>query len=268
LVLSASGGFVVAALPPRVVRAEDEAPSVPNVGAARSHFDKARAFYGQGAYREALVELEAAHALDPSAKDLVFNLGVVNEKLANIEEALTWFRLFTTMDLTLQERERAGAYIRRLEGAKKELSTESTRSANALIEAPAPTPTAPPSPLSQAPSYGRFDGLTAGALTTAAGGLLFGVVMAVRAKHDEPPATFTTGRDGSYDILVNEQTTAHREAVLADLGFGVALVGAVAAAYLYFGRVRTAGATTTAGSATVSATPLEGGARVFVQGSF
>ena len=41
----------------------------------------------------------------PNAKDLVFNLGVVHEKLGDIEDALKWFRLYTTMNLT---RDRAG----------------------------------------------------------------------------------------------------------------------------------------------------------------
>src|ERR1700722_13757047 len=93
-----------------------------NVAAARRHFDKARADYEQGAYREAIAELEAAHALDPSAKDLVFNLGVVHEKLSDIDDALQWFQLYTTMSLTPPERDRADAYIKRLEGAKRELA--------------------------------------------------------------------------------------------------------------------------------------------------
>ena len=114
-----------------------------NVAAARRHFDKARADYEQGEYREAIAELEAAHALDPSAKDLVFNLGVVHEKLSDIADALEWFQLYTTMSLTPQERDRADAYIRRLEGAKKELAQRppgppapAARSGPALPETP------------------------------------------------------------------------------------------------------------------------------------
>src|SRR5258708_3309057 len=99
--------------------AQESTPS--NAAAARQHFEKARADYEQGAYREAIAELEAAHELDPNAKDLVFNLGVVHEKLADIDDALKWFRLYTTMNLTPQERDRADAYIRRLEGAKTDL---------------------------------------------------------------------------------------------------------------------------------------------------
>jgi tetratricopeptide (TPR) repeat protein len=248
-----------------------------HVVAARKHFEKARSYYGQGAYREAIAELEAAHALDPSAKDLVFNLGVVHEKLADIDDALRWFRLYTTMDLTSQEHDRADAYIKRLEGAKKELEDkQAAQRRQTAQQQPTPTPTAAPSttaspytaPLPpEKPAVGRFDALTVGALGVTAAGLTVGIVMAVRAKVDEPPANFVTGRDGTYADLVNRQASAHREAVLADVGFGVAVVGAVASATLYFGRPRTAAAPT-AGSTSVSAVPLAGGGAFLVQRSF
>src|SRR5271165_212779 len=90
---------------PGTVLADETSPA--NVAAARKHFEKARADYGRGAYREAIGELEAAHSLDPNAKDLVFNLGVVHEKLADIDDALKWFKLYTTMDLVPLERDRA-----------------------------------------------------------------------------------------------------------------------------------------------------------------
>src|SRR3974390_1027413 len=115
-------GCLAAVALPRPGHAEE--PSPRNVAAARRHLEKARAFYGQGAYRDAISELDAAHTLDPSAKDLVFNLGVVHEKLADIDEALKWFRLYTTMDLVPQERDKAEAYIKRLEGAKHEAETK------------------------------------------------------------------------------------------------------------------------------------------------
>ena len=86
---------------------------------------------GAGSYREAIGELEAAHTLDPNAKDLVFNLGVVHEKLGDIDDALKWFRLYTTMNLTGPERDRADAYVHRLEGAKKELEDKQAAAAAA-----------------------------------------------------------------------------------------------------------------------------------------
>jgi|HubBroStandDraft_6_1064221.scaffolds.fasta_scaffold586831_2 tetratricopeptide (TPR) repeat protein len=263
----------LAALAPASVAFADDTP--PAVLEARKHFESARAYYGQGAYREAIAELEAAHALDPAAKDLVFNLGVVHEKLADIDDALTWFRLFTTMDLTPQERERADSYIRRLEGAKSELEQRRAAQQQAARLAPpsttSPTPPAgsapaPPTP-SERPS-GKLDGWTIGALSVAGAGLAFGTVMAVRAKIDQPAPNFVTGSsDGTYTDLVNQQNNAHREAILADIGFGVGFVGAVAAAYLYFAR-RPAAIAKTGGHVTVSATPRTGGGAVFVGGSF
>jgi hypothetical protein len=253
-----------------------EETSSANVVAARKHFEKARSLYGQGAYREAIAELEAAHVLDPSAKDLVFNLGVVHEKLGDIEDALRWFRLFTTMDLTTQEHDRADAYIKRLEGAKKEVEDKQAaqqrpagpqRSAPPSHAPPEPTPSPALPPPERSSGSGRLDGLTIAAMSATGLGLAFGIVMAVRAKLDEPPPTFVTGRDGTYADLVNRQDTAHREAVLADIGFGVAVAGAIATATLYFGRSRATPAPT-AGSTRVSATPLAGGGAVLVQGSF
>jgi tetratricopeptide (TPR) repeat protein len=257
---------------PAPAAAEDTTSA--NVVAARKHFEKARSYYGQGAYREAIAELEAAHVLDPSAKDLVFNLGVVHEKLADIDDALRWFRLFTTMDLTAQERERADAYIKRLEGAKKEVEAKPPPSPPKQ-PAPSPhtgnshgqpdtTPTSPPRPPDKPPPNGRVDALTIGALTVTTLGLGFGVVLAVRAELDQPPANYVTGGPGhTWQDFSNQQSKAHEEAQLADVGFGVALAGAIATATLYFARPRAA-----APSTTVSAAPIAGGGAFFVQGSF
>jgi tetratricopeptide (TPR) repeat protein len=263
------GGIGFAA--PRPALAEDTTTA--NVVAARKHFEKARSYYGQGAYREAIAELEAAHVLDPSAKDLVFNLGVVHEKLADIDDALRWFRLFTTMDLTTQERERADAYIKRLEGAKKEVEAKQTPPPpkpppppphnGASHSQPDTAPSAPPRPPERPPG-GRVDALTISALTVTTLGLGFGVVLAVRAWDDRPPVNTVTGAHGyTFQDLQNQQSNAHFEALLADIGFGVALVGAVATTTLYFGRPRA-----TAPAPALSAAPIPGGGAMFVQGSF
>lgn len=250
--------------------AQESTPA--NVAAARQHFEKARADYEQGAYREAIAELEAAHALDPNAKDLVFNLGVVHEKLADIDDALKWFRLYTTMSLTSQERDRADAYIRRLEGAKTELEQKQAAAQAAQLRevqgsSSARTATAPPP---APPRRGRIDAATIVTASVSGAALAFGVVMAVKAKSDQPPNPFVTPQDGTYTDMTSRVHTAHDEAVLADVGFGVSLAAGIAAAYLYFGRTRAApfAPPATTGSTTVSATRLPGGGALLVQGSF
>ena len=253
---------------PRPALAEDTGGG--NVAAARRHFDNARGLYGQGAYREALTELEAAHTLDPTAKDLVFNLGVVSEKLADIEEALRWFRLYMTMTLTDAERDRATAYVRRLEGAKKELDEKAAARREVVTPAASTQPLSSPAPTPASPPRGRIDLATLTAAGTVGAGLLFGTVMAIVAVHDAPASPFVTGRDGSYADLAAQTDSAHHAAILADLGFGVALAAGAAAAYLYFGRLRGAPAAspTAAGPTTVSALPVSHGGAVVLGGAF
>jgi tetratricopeptide (TPR) repeat protein len=282
-------GCVAGAAVPQIGLAEET--SAANVAAARKHFERARAYYGQGAYRDAIVELEAAHGLDPSAKDLVFNLGVVHEKLADIDEALKWFKLYTTMDLVPQEHDRADAYIRRLEGVKRELEDKQAvpQPPNPDLAQPPVEPTAtsptkeppppgpphpplrqpvpPPAPSSPPSPAGRVDGLTLGAAGLSTAALAFGIVVGVKAGQDEPPSGYTTGTNGTYSNLVNKTGQAHNEALLADVGFGVALASGLAAAYLYFGRQRVAPAANT-GATTVSAAPLPGGGALVAKGRF
>jgi tetratricopeptide (TPR) repeat protein len=239
-----------------------------NVAAARRHFDKARAEYAQGSYREAIGDLEAAHSLDPSAKDLVFNLGVVHEKLSDIDDALKWFQLYTTMSLTPQERDRADAYIRRLEGAKKELprqppAADTTGQAPPSTESPFASRT-PPSPPGS-PAHGRVDAATIVALSVAGAALTVGTVMAIKAKVDQPSSSFVTGENGTYADLKSSTDSAHREAVIADVGFAAAIAAGVTAAVLYFARTRDTGPTP-APLLSVSAASITGGGALVVQG--
>lgn len=261
-------GLAAASADGRTASAQDNAA---NVAAARRHFDKARAEYAQGAYREAIAELEAAHALDPAAKDLIFNLGVVHEKLSDIDDALQWFQLYTTLNLTPQERERADAYIRRLEGAKKELAQRQPGPPQPGTVSPPPpdTPLVPMAPPSTPPPtrYGRMDAATVTMIGVSGAALAFGTAMGIKATADQPTG-FVTGRDGSIQDLQNKQNTAHKEAIFADVGFGVSIAAGITATILYFARPRDgAAAPPTTGGATVSAAPITGGGALIVQGS-
>src|SRR5271170_3834692 len=138
---------LVLALLVRAVPAAAQPPPAANAGTpeavaeARVHFAKGKELYQAGAYREAIAELEAARALDPKAKDLVFNLGVIHEKLGDINDALRFLRLYTQMDLEPAEQARAETYIKRLEGAKAELDAKKAAEHAAEDTRPKPAPT-------------------------------------------------------------------------------------------------------------------------------
>lgn len=125
-------------------------------------------------------------------------------------------------------------------------------------------------PLPPPPKHGRLDGATIAAIGVTGAALAFGTVMAVKAKVDQPPTGYVTGQDGSYGDLKGSADFAHREAILADAGFGLSIAAGITAAVLYFARPRDPAAAKSAAPAAsaVSATPLTGGGALVVQGFF
>jgi tetratricopeptide (TPR) repeat protein len=277
----ASSGRAVTAAPAQTPDGQGSSGAAPlDATEAREHFKRARELYQQGAYREAIAELERARTLDPHAKDLIFNLAVVHEKLADIDDALKYFRLYETMGLTDQERERAEAYLRRLEGAKKELDASANQELQARKEREPPTTpltsqtqTAEPlpPPRETPPGRGRVDAATISAATLTLLSLGFGTFMGIKAKSDQPAAGFVTGPDGSYAHLQDLAMSAHREAIYADVGFGVTVLAGAATLYLYFGRTSAPDAAAPGKPAKVplvTAAPTRNGGALVLQGSF
>jgi hypothetical protein len=254
---------------PCSARAEDVEP--PNMEAAREHFENARTLYAQGAYRDAIRELEAAHSFDPTAKDLVFNLGIVNEKLADIDRALYWFHTYETLALTPQERERANAVVKRLEGAKHEVLAPPPSPASPVPKVVVVTPRPHPAPRSDQPPRGRVDGLTIGAAGLSAAALTVGVVMSVSALEDRVTSDFVTRSKANggptYADAQSQEHTAHLEAVVADVAFATAFAAALAATYFFLARPRTTPVWGTM-SPTLTASPIGGGGTVSLQGAF
>jgi hypothetical protein len=164
------------------------------------------------------------------------------------------------MNLNPQERERADAYVHRLEGAKKELDDK--RAAEAARAAAASSDRPPPPPPPERPGNTRTVlTIGTGSLTVVALGV--GIVMGIKAEQDKPASPYITGRNGlTYTAFANEQSTAHGEAVVSDIGFGIAGAAAAATAVLFFTRPHAAAKTS------VSAAPITGGGAFFVQGSF
>ncbi len=234
----------------------EPAPLTEDQQKAQQHFQKAKELYAAGSYREAIAELEAARALDPKAKDLVYNLGIVYEKLAKYDEAITYFRQYMEMEgVTTAEKQKAESVIKRIEGAKREVPPTPSASASA----------APPPRREQKedPPNGRVDALAIGAGAAAVIGVGVGVGFGIRALATRP-ANFVTGRDGTFADLQSKNDSAHTSAIVSDVGFAVGVVSAVAAAYLYFGRTRDPDAASIA----PAAAPTKGGGVVGVGGTF
>lgn len=234
VLLCALAALPLVALTPASGRADDSAEVAPDSDAARAkaqeHFKRARELYQAGSYRDAIAELEAARVLDPKAKELVFNLGIVTEKLGQYDDAVVHFRTYLEMEgITEQERAKAEAVIKRIEGAKREAPTVPT-----ATTAPPPPP---PPPKREEPRRGRVDGATIGAAGVAVAGLTVGTIFGIRAL-SQRPNDFVTGRDGSIDDLRSQTDSAHTSAIVADIGIGVGAVATLAALYLYFGRTR------------------------------
>jgi tetratricopeptide (TPR) repeat protein len=220
-------------------RTREAATSAEDQKKAQEHFQKARELYSSGRYGDALSELEIARNLDPKAKDLVMNLGIVNEKLQKYDDAIAWFKTFLEMDdITPAEKSRAENFIKRIEGAKKEQAARKPPPPPTTTATPTPTGAATnPPPPPESTERGRVDGLTIGAGVLAGAGLAAGATFGAIALGTRPN-NFTTGTDGSYADLQSKTDNAHTFAIIADVGLGVAVVAGIAALYLYFGRTK------------------------------
>lgn len=215
--------------------AEPPAPAASSTVSADSHaraeeeFKKARALYQEGRYLEARTALLEARKLDPSAKDLVFNLGVVAEKLLEYDEAIGYLREYKAMDSVSEpEAQRADASIRRIEGAR---ARHPKPTQSQVIVRPAPT-TPPP------PKHGRIDALTVTGLGVTGAALATGVVFGVMALTSKPSSPVETDASMPYSQVESDNSRAKTFGLVADIGFGVAIAGAVATTVLYFARTK------------------------------
>lgn len=184
---------------------------------ARKHFDAALADYRDGAYREAIGELDQAITLDPHGKDLVYNRALVYEKLGDMDRAIAGYRRYVEMETNRSDVAHAQAIIRRLEGARREVHKAERDSAPDRHSSP-----------------GRLDGWVVGAGAVAVAAAALGTFFGVRALVTQPSADAGTGGGTSYADVQAEQERAHGFAVVADVSFVVALASGATAGALYF----------------------------------
>ena len=124
--------------------------------------------------------------------------------------------------------------IRRLEGARGEAVVAAPASPTTAAF-PAPAPSRPVSSTVPAPrEKGRWDGWVMGTGAVAGVALLAGGYFGYRAWSDRLGDAPSTGSSTTFANLQNQADRAHREAVFADVGFGVALAAGATSALLYF----------------------------------
>lgn len=198
--------------------------------AARSYFEGALAHYRAGRYHDAVRELDAAFALDPSGKDLAYNLAIVHERLGQLREAVAYLRRYVELESDPAEIASAREAITRIEGARVEEAEYA-----ALAAKTGALPRAPAAPVRGCSSPGRWDGwvsATGGAAVVAmVVGVAFGVGSLIAAPGDEG-----TSSERSIEDLRRAAENARTYAQVADIAFGVGIVSGATAGLLYFGR--------------------------------
>src|SRR5262245_48236979 len=170
------------ALAPIAAAAQEPPPE------AREYYERGQALYEQGRYREAIEELERAYTLDPGGTILLYNIGLIYEKLGEIDQALDHYRRYLRHELPADERARVEGMVHRLEGARTQLGHED------VSEPAPPPPSSPPPPPPSAREYGRADALFFVAAGGAAAGVIAGAVLGVLA----------LGSDSDAESLVTE----------------------------------------------------------------
>ena len=210
-------------IPPPAAAPEQEARE----RQAMTLHDEARELHAHGRYRAAVAKLEAALALDPQGKELVYNLALIHERLGEVDTAERYYRRYLEAATDPGEREKIEGVLRRLEGAKPDLVVAKEASATA---APT-TPTAPPASVEPGRSFGPWV-LISGAVGGT--GLFTGVVLGISALARSPGASTRTGAGVTADDLIADARAAHRQAVGADIALLIGVVATGTAVGLHY----------------------------------
>jgi TPR repeat len=227
-----------AAAAPVLARAESATgtPTQDAKSRAQGHFKRAKERYLEGSYPEARNELDEALRLDPSAKDLRYNLGIVCEKMQEYEAALEHFRAYIAMpDVTADERTKSENIIRRIEGAKKSVRAPESRT---------PVPPSAPSVVSprtltgegSPPESARSRKLStptwvAGGVTL--GATVTGAVFGALALGARPQTGVVTNAEYPFSRFETDLSRSRSFAIVSDVAFGIAIVSAVVTTILY-----------------------------------
>ncbi|WP_437932869.1 tetratricopeptide repeat protein [Sorangium sp. So ce341] len=222
---------------PATPPSQESAQKRSRIEQATALHDEAQGLYQRGEYRAAIAKLKAAVALDPEGKELIYNLAVIHERLGEIEQAERYYRRYLEMEALPKEREEVAAVLKRLQGAKRELSSAKPPppSPSPSAEAPTALPYLPRLPRRSVPAngvrpYGAWLYVSGG---IAAGSLVVGGVFAALAVARDPGSGKRTGGGVSVADLQADASAAHQCAVAADVALLVAGLSGATALYLY-----------------------------------
>ncbi len=182
---------------------------------AEVHYKRAKELYQLGRYREAIAQLEAALKLDPKGAELLYNLGLVHEKLGDADEAIDAYRRYLAVlgnDVDPEEKKKIEGVIKRLEGAKAELKAREAKRTEHRF-----------TPLSTSLAVGAGISLVAT--------VIFG---AMALSDDKKARDFVVGSGGTVEDRNGLIDRSKREAILADVFGVVAIAAGGAAVALYF----------------------------------
>jgi tetratricopeptide (TPR) repeat protein len=232
----AAAAALVVALSGVSARAESPSPKaataeITRADRAQALHDEAAALYERGEYRVAIDKLEEALKLDPSGRELVYNLALIHERLGDIDAAEGYYRRYLEMEKDARVRDKVHATLKRLEGARKELARGGTP---APIAAPRALEAAPPiEALPEPPQRRRYTGWVILLTSVAGTGLVASTGFGISAIAHNPGGSARTGGGVSIGDLQANAATAHRDAVVADISFLTGAIAGAAAVYLF-----------------------------------
>lgn len=205
---------------------EDPRAAPTGTAAPKQHFEEALVHYREGHYRAAVAELEAALTLDPTSKDLLYNLSLVHEKLGQLEPAISVLERYAEIETDAKELERARQAIARMRGAQSEMGPP-------IVPArvPMPLPSHPPPPPAAEPE--KRNGWLVASATVSLAAAVVGTIFGVRALILRPGAGAKTKAGTSAEQLRSDQDSAENSARVADISFAVSLVSGAGAAVFW-----------------------------------
>lgn len=197
-----------------VADAPPEPKKTPNQLKAEAHYKRARELYQLGRYREAIAQLEAALKLDPGGAELLYNLGLVHEKLGDVDEAIDAYKRYLKAlgpEADPEEVAKIKGIIKRLEGAKTDLKAREAKK-----------------------TEHRFTPLSAGLLVGAGvAALATGVFGVAALRHDEEARQFVVRDEKGVEDRQALVDRAGSEATMANVFGALTVLSAATGVTLY-----------------------------------